>query len=323
MKLFLISFFIVAITFVSCTSNIITSPATTTTNVETRPSTQDSGNTNSQISGSNDTSTSTVDNFGIITQDVSDVLSIMDQAIEETYKGITPEDEYFIGRAVAANVLRNYRPYSAKPALTQYVNKICAAIAFNSDRPTIFNGYHVMIIDSPEFNGFATSGGHIFITRGLVDALNSEDALAAVIAHEIAHIQLRHGITLIEDSRLSREFEEMAARARNIAERRNVRNQEFASSVREIVNKMVVEGYSQSQEFEADTLAVQLMIRAGYNPTAMRDVLRILAGQPTMGFGRTHPSPASRILNVDRVIAQYTFSDTQSARRSRFSAAIR
>jgi len=252
MKLFSITFFIVAITFVGCTSNITTSvvtptpPATTTQtptlNAETNSSAQDSSNANTQTSGSNDTSTSDLDNITINTQDISDALTIMDQAIEELYKGITPEDEYFIGRAVAANILRNNRPYLAKPALTQYLNKICAAIVFNSDKPTIFNGYHVMIIDSGEFNAFATSGGHIFVTRGLVDALNSEDAFAAVIAHEIAHIQLRHGIKLIEDSRLSREFEEMAARARNIAERRNIRNQEFASSVREIVNRMVVEG---------------------------------------------------------------------------------
>jgi len=65
------------------------------------------------------------------------------------------------------------------------------------------------------------------------------------------------------------------------------------------------------------------MVRTGYNPNAMRDVLRILAGQPTMGFGITHPSPASRISNIDRVIAQYNISDTRSARQSRFSAAIR
>src|SRR5215469_12178386 len=60
-----------------------------------------------------------------------------------------------------------------------------------------FNGFYVMILDTMQFNAFASPGGHIFLTRGLVEATTSEDMLAALIAHEMAHIQLKHGLNLI------------------------------------------------------------------------------------------------------------------------------
>jgi len=111
-------------------------------------------------------------------------------AIQKAFEQITPEQEYYIGRAVGANILAMYKIDNSRPAMTAYVNKIANALVINSERPEIFNGYHANILDSDEINAFATSGGHIFITRGLIDSAASEDELAAVIAHEVAHIQL-------------------------------------------------------------------------------------------------------------------------------------
>ena len=124
-------------------------------------------------------------------------------AIGRAAEDISPEQEYYIGRAVAATILTNYKIYTENPALSAYLNQICQAIVINSSQPELYNGYHVAILDSPELNAFATSGGHIFVTLGLLECVTSEDALAAVIAHEIAHIQLQHSIKAIKTSRIT------------------------------------------------------------------------------------------------------------------------
>jgi len=63
------------------------------------------------------------------------------EAVEKTFEDITPEQEYYIGRAVAATVLQSYKPYD-KSALNHYLNELGQTLAEASDRPETFNGYH-------------------------------------------------------------------------------------------------------------------------------------------------------------------------------------
>jgi predicted Zn-dependent protease len=63
-----------------------------------------------------------------------------------------------------------------------------------------------MILDTREVNALTTSGGHIFVTRGFIALADSEDTLAAILAHEIAHIQLEHGVELINRMSLTWEL---------------------------------------------------------------------------------------------------------------------
>ncbi|MBP5156944.1 MAG: M48 family metalloprotease, partial [Treponema sp.] len=123
-------------------------------------------------------------------------------AIAKSKEEISPEQEYYIGREVAAKILSSNRLYQ-NSAATEYVNQICTAITSSSDMPDIFNGYHVGILDSKEINAVSTPGGHIFVTRGLLECASSEDEVAAVIAHEIGHIQLKHAVKSIKTSRLN------------------------------------------------------------------------------------------------------------------------
>jgi predicted Zn-dependent protease len=229
---------------------------------------------------------------------------------------------------VGANILTNYKIYDGNPALTAYVNRICHAIVINSARPDIYNGYHVNILDTNEINAFATSGGHIFVSLGLIACAESEDALAGVIAHEIAHIQLQHSIQAIQNSRITQALmitgvsAGAAATGTDVKELTNVFNQ----SVGDIVTTMVNNGYSQTQEFEADSTALSLMASAGYDPQALLSMLRVLQrnqqGQ-TMGFGKTHPTPAQRITNAEKTVGQYTVDETKSNRQNRFSSTVR
>ena len=242
---------------------------------------------------------------------------------------LTPENEYYMGRAVAADIAGRY-PVYRNAALQAYLNKICQTLVINSPKPDLFKGYHVAVLDTSEINAFATPGGHIFVTRGLVACASSEDALAAVIAHEIAHIQLRHALTAIRNARYVNAA--VSGVLAGVSEGAGGSAKELASimgdSVNEMVTTMVVKGYSQGQELEADSTALSLLASAGYQPTGIVEMLRALeqkqAGTQTQtGFGKTHPSPAVRIDGVNKNLARYTVADTRSYRAKRFGAVSR
>ena len=240
-------------------------------------------------------------------------------SVSKAMEEITPENEYYIGRAVAATILTNYKVYSNATS-EAYLNKICNTIAINSERPELYNGYHVKILDSTEVNAFATSGGHIFITRGLLACTDSEDALAGVIAHEIAHIQLQHSLKAIKTSRRGEAvFSVISAAA-------TATNAQLATAMSDLTNasmEALNNGYSKSQEFDADSLALTLMANAGYDPAAMLDMLNQLKaaqGEKSSGMYKTHPSPDQRISNVNSELEKVSApADTKRYRTARFA----
>ncbi len=256
----------------------------------------------------------------------ADAISKSASAIDKASEDFTPEQEYYIGRAVGANILEKYKPYTSGRALTIYANKICQAITVNSPAPELYNGYHVMILDSDEINAFATSGGHIFITRGLLACANSEDSLAAVIAHEVAHIQLKHSIKAIKASRTTQAVVVTGTSAASVAGQGTALGELtnlFSEDVNKVVTAMVNNGYSQSQEFDADDLAMSLMAASGYEPSSLIDMLKLLQqNQPKHpgGFGKTHPSPDKRIKNAQEKIKTYKVADTREYREPRFKS---
>jgi predicted Zn-dependent protease len=232
-------------------------------------------------------------------------------------------DAYYLGRAVAANIIAAYRPYTGNSELTRYLNMICQTIVINSAYPDLFNGYHVIILDSQDYNAFASPGGHIFITKGLVESTTSEDMLASIIAHELAHIMLKHGQTIIEDLRLHDEMSAMADQAiqfaGNSASARRLSY--FRNSVAATVDALIKNGYSQEQEFDADAGAVVLLSAAGYNPIAFIEMLKVLQSVESSqkgGFSSTHPKAELRLENVDKFVNQYRIQDTRSFRTTRF-----
>jgi predicted Zn-dependent protease len=211
-----------------------------------------------------------------------------------------------MGRDVAASLLADYKIWNDS-ALTAYLNRICTAIVINSSNPSLYNGYHVVVLDSDEINAFATPGGHILVTRGLVAAADSEDALAAAIAHEIAHIQLRHGMRAIQSNRDTGDW-----------------FNQFTLSGAQTIADAINSGFSQTQEFDADITALSLLVSAGYSPQGLIEMLNQLKKiQPGIsgGFNNTHPSPSSRLVNALVAAARYgNAADTRPFRKSRYSA---
>jgi predicted Zn-dependent protease len=253
-------------------------------------------------------------------------LSRLNSAVAASNDDISGEDAYYLGRAVGAHILGDYKPWD-NPRFNEYIEKICSALTANSPAPDIFNGYHIMLLDSPELNAISTPGGHIFITRALAELAESEDMLAALIAHEIAHIQLKHAEGIIRNMKLTEDLSAIgadaartAARAANLNERTTL----FHNSITELVNTLVVKGYSRTQEYEADAYALRLLSLSGYNPQSLPAMLaKLEAAQrkaPKGGFGSTHPSPADRIKNAGQKLEPNRNVDTSSYRQERFKA---
>ena len=253
---------------------------------------------------------------------LNDALSRMDDAFSETEP--SPEDGYFLGRAVAANILAVYKPYTANPELTRYLNLICQTIVINNPEIELYNGCHLSILDSKEINAFATPGGHIFITKTLVESATSEETLAAIIAHELAHIKLKHGMNMVNSMKLNSQMTEMAKKASDFAGGDSFaarRLMGFHDSVSEIMDTMLKNGYSQTQEFEADNEALSLLAASGYDPAAMLDVMNMLQSTDKSqipGFSSTHPSPWERFQNIASSVGYYRVQDTRQYRVSRF-----
>jgi len=251
-----------------------------------------------------------------------DALANMNRAFNSVNAEVTPVDAYYLGRAVAANILALYKPYTQNAELTQYVNRICQTLAINSSQPVAYNGYHVIVLDSAEINAFASSGGHIFITKGLAELAASEDMLAAVIAHELAHVILKHGVDTINEMRVTNEMMAVADRAADIAARNSVNAGQllyFRESITRTVDTLMKNGYSQAQEFNADWEAMVILAYAGYDPLALIEMLRVLQKvQPSQkgGLYTTHPGPRERIASLEKL--RYRVPDTRKYRIPRF-----
>ena len=239
------------------------------------------------------------------TADITDGFNFGKQ-IYEASKDITQEQEYYVGRSVAANVLGRYKLYDNAEA-TAYVGDIGALLAINSKQPEIFGGYHFAILDSDEINAFATPGGFVFVTRGVLRLCKSEDELAAILAHEISHVQLKHGIGSVKDNRWTDVATTLGSKAvKKYGNKELVQlTKSFEDSISDIANALVVNGYSRSYEYEADEYSLGMLRKSAYDDSA---TLRVLSSMDdrlkddALGFGSTHPKASDRLEAIGKLI---------------------
>lgn len=263
---------------------------------------------------------------GSVTPEEAESIRRSGKAIARTFEDFTPRQEYFIGRSVGATLLTTYS-VDADEAATRYLNVLGQGLAAAGPRPETYAGYRFAILDSREINAFAAPGGFIFVSRGMLDLCQSEDEVAAVLAHEIAHVAHRHGLAAIKQGRVTSAFAILAAEGartfggQDLAELTDA----FEGSIRDITTTLMTAGYSRDQERQADAEAVRILSRVGYDPHALVRVLQAMGPKLKPGgrdFARTHPPPDARIRDVSRRIGSGGPRAAGSVRTARFQQAL-
>ncbi len=227
---------------------------------------------------------------------------------------ITEEEEYFIGRAVAANLMGQY-PLWKNAAATRYVNLIGHWLAVHGDRPEIFGGYRFALLDTPELNAFSAPGGIVLLSRGLLAAAENEDELAAVIAHELCHLSSRDPVKAIKSER-TKALGTFAAGELTSGSSEVVKV--FQGSILDVTGTLLQKGYSRGQEKEADLGALVVLEAAGYRPAALLSMLGKLQEREKAKAKvfSAHPPCRDRIEYVGKKVA--SGGTAPQVRRTRF-----
>ena len=173
----------------------------------------------------------------------------------------TLAEEKRIGLREHPKIVKQFGGIYKNPKVRHYVTSLGKKLSMVSELPGI--GWTFTVLNSGEINAFAIPGGFIYVTRGLVALANNEAELAGVISHEIGHVAALHSSSRQATGKLAG----LGALAAGILFGR------AGSELGSFVGQASVQRYSQSQEFEADSLGVRYLSRAGYDTRAMASFL--------------------------------------------------
>ncbi|HIU64460.1 MAG TPA: M48 family metalloprotease [Candidatus Avacidaminococcus intestinavium] len=213
---------------------------------------------------------------------------------------IGKNQEISMGQEVAAQ-LENQYGVVQDAALQARVNAIGQRLVAVSDRQDL--EYTFKVLNSDEVNALAVPGGFIYVFKGLIDFMPSDDELAGVLGHEIGHVVKRHSVKQIE--------KQMALTLLTII---LTKGQGFILA--DAAMQALMAGYSRSDERQADEQGFMLTNKAGYNPYSMLITvnklqdLSELKGNPGYGLFSSHPEPEKRVERVNKALAKMKITPT-------------
>ncbi len=208
----------------------------------------------------------------------------------------TPAQDVQIGQEASQEVRREL-PMLQDDRIDDYVDRVGARLvrAIPEQYQHSEFRYSFEVVNQKEINAFALPGGPMFLHRGMMEAAKTEGEVAGVMAHEIAHVALRHGTA-------------QATKAQGF-QIGAVAGQILGAIVGGAAGSIIAQGsqfglgayflkYGREYEREADLLGAQIMARAGYDPRGMADMFRTIEQQSKGGGGpewlSSHPNPANR-----------------------------
>ena len=242
---------------------------------------------------------------------LSGAVSLLGSASEIDYKS-----ERTIGESLALEGFHRYGLPVKDKALQKYVNLVGNAVATNSERPGI--PYNFVVVDSPLQNAFSCPGGIIFISSGLLKTIKSEDQLAGILAHEVAHVGHKHALKSIQRAQFFNGVGKITS-----ATMEGEKGQQFENMIGGLQDTLFDKGLDQNMEFEADRSAMETAYRTGYDPNGLIQVLkelkRIQSRSTRKGsWFSTHPPLQQRIQKCQGQLHQYPDAKTLAHLPDRF-----
>ncbi len=211
------------------------------------------------------------------------------------YNEIGPVQEYQLGLAIAARILPLYPIVPANDKAAQYVAELGATLAAASNDPMPYNGYSFVLVRSDEVNAFAVPGGFVFVTTGMLKFLKNEDELAAILGHEMGHMELRHGMSSVGKENVLKLFSLAKEVGTSMATGDNetvamTQLKTLADSLFDKMTTAIRNGYGVDMESQADWRSVQFLKTLGYNTKSLYDVLERFKEKKGSYGGASYPA---------------------------------
>lgn len=225
---------------------------------------------------------------------------------ETQHIDMSPAQEIALGLQATPEMLGQFGGEDDDPNATSKVQQIGTQVVRQSaaaDTPYKFQ-FH-LLADRQTINAFALPGGQVFITRALLDRLETDGQLAGVLGHEVGHVCARHSAEHIAKARLTEGLTGAAVMATYDPSNPNSRG---SAAVAVMIGQLVNLKFGRDDELEADKLGVRFMSEAGYDPRAMIQVMKILkaasGGRGGNDFFSTHPNPDRRVERISEAIKE-------------------
>jgi predicted Zn-dependent protease len=230
------------------------------------------------------------------------------EEIKPGFNLFSARQELELGQAYAEQIRREKRP-ARSAELQEYVARLGRRLAAAPEAGNY--PYSFEVIEEPSINAFALPGGPIFVHTGLIAAAANEAQLAGVLAHEIAHVALRHGTNQATKSILV----QLSLSAAGILSGRDWIAQLGALGVMPLLLN-----FSRSAETQADLLGARILARAGYDPQEMARFFETLEESGSGGklpqFLSSHPKPGNRQQAIEREILALAAGPARSSSAS-------
>lgn len=229
-------------------------------------------------------------------------------SVQQMRVAFSPEQEYVIGRAAAAELIARFG-LDPNPGHQAYVKTIGATLVALSTRITpTYGGYHFGVLDDDAPNGWSAPGGFVFVTRGALLRAENEDEIAGILAHEIAHISMKHAEKIIIRGREAGTTAAALGKILGAAGGNQGVLRSQAEMLGDVSGAMVAsltrQGYGYDAEYEADREGTLILYDAGYDARGLRTYLAATPNRPA-GSWDTHPPSANRTAALDPVLATY------------------
>jgi predicted Zn-dependent protease len=199
--------------------------------------------------------------------------------------------------------------------LQDYIDSVGQKIARISHRPNW--EYHYVAVNDKSMNASALPGGYIFITKGMLEKLQSEAQLAAILAHETAHVVARDTSNAISNQ---------IGIGLVLAAATSGQSSEAVMTAAELSRRIIGLRYSRQDEREADIAGLDYMVVAGYNPYGIIETMQMLEEQrkeTVAEFLSSHPPPANRIAYLaQRIETKYQDLNSLNTRKQQYSKAV-